>query len=112
MTPASCAAARSGFSFFKADASPGTLAWARGSTRRGEGHSASNPPARQARIHLSRLVPDTCTGRPDGPACAFAAMPRTSRPRRAPVSPGPAAAAISRQQNNATSRARAQIAAC
>ena len=46
MTRATCAAVRSGFSFFKADASSSTLASVRGSTWRGDGHSASNPPAR------------------------------------------------------------------
>ena len=66
MTRATCAAVRSGFSFFKADASSSTAASVRGSTWRGEGHSAGNPPARQTRIHLSRLLRDTCTGRPAG----------------------------------------------
>ncbi len=96
MTRATCAAVRSGFSFFSAAASSSTLASVRGSTRRGEGHSASNPPARYARIHLSRLLRDTCTPRPAGPACTFPAMPRTSLPRCRPVSPGSIAGAISR----------------
>ena len=92
MTRATCAAVRCGFSLFSAAASSSTAASVRGATCRGEGHSASNPPARYARIHRSRLVRDTRAG----PACTCAAMPRTSPPRCRVVTPGSSAGAISR----------------
>ena len=56
----------------------------RGARRRpgaGAGTSASNPPARQRRIHRSSVSRDTRTGRPNGSVCSRAAIARTSRPR-------------------------------
>ena len=56
---ATCAAVRAGFSRFSAAARARTSAGVRRVTWRAGGISASNPPARQARIHRSRLGRDT-----------------------------------------------------
>ena len=58
-----CAAVRSMFSRFSAAAIASTLGAVTGSHLRSLGSSASNPPCCQARIHLSRVFRDTCTGR-------------------------------------------------
>ena len=76
-----CAAVRSMFSRFSAAASASTLSAVTGSHLRSLGSSASNPPARQALIHLSMVLRETCTPRPPGPACTCPAMPRTTLPR-------------------------------
>ena len=103
-----CAAVRSMFSRFSAAAIASTLSAVTGSHLRSLGSSASNPPARQALIHLSTVLRETCTPRPPGPACTCPAMPRTTRPRCLVVSPSSSAGPISRYRNNATSCALAR----
>ena len=103
-----CAAVRSMFSRFSAAAIASTLSAVTGSHLRSLGSSASNPPVRQARIHLSMVLRETCTPRPPGPACTWPAMPRTTRPRCLVVSPSSSAGPISRYRNNAASCALAR----
>ena len=98
-----CAAVRSMFSRFSAAAIASTLSAVTGSHLRSLGSSASNPPLRQARIHRSMVLRETCTPRPPGPACTCPAMPRTTRPRCFVDSPSSSAGPISRYRNNATS---------
>ncbi len=69
-----------------------TLSAVTGSHLRSLGSKASNPPLRQALIHLSMVLRETCTPRPPGPACTCPAMRRTTRPRCFVVSPTPPAA--------------------
>jgi hypothetical protein len=90
-----CAAVRAGFSRFSAAASSRISASVRGITWRGGGASASNPPARQVRIHRSIVARDTTTGWPNGPGCACPASSRTSRPRCRVDRPPSAASRIS-----------------
>ena len=85
------AAVRPGTSRFSPAASSSVDAGVRGSDRRGEGTSASNPPARQARIHRSRLTRETRIRSPNGPRCSAqpvhgpaAPAGRSSRPDRPP----------------------------
>jgi hypothetical protein len=94
-TRSTCAAVRPGFSRFSAAASSRVSASVRGITCRAGGTSASNPPARQPRIHRSIVARDTLTGSPNGPGCARAASSQTSRPRCRVDSAGSAASRIS-----------------
>jgi hypothetical protein len=90
-----CAAVRSGFSFFSAVASSNTSGGVRGWDWRGLGTSASNPPLRQSRIHRSSVHRLIRAVRPSGSVCGTAAIARTSAPRCRPVSDGSAASLIS-----------------
>jgi hypothetical protein len=90
-----CAALRSGFSFFSAAASSMTSGGVRGWDCRGDGTSASNPPLRQSWIHRSSVHRVIRTVRPSGSACGTAATARTIAPRCRPVKVGSAASRIS-----------------
>jgi hypothetical protein len=90
-----CAAGRIGFSRFNPAASSSTCSGVRAATRRRGGINASNPPARQARIHRSTLARDTRAGSPNGPVCPASASRRTSRPRCLVDNPASAASRIS-----------------
>ena len=110
-TRCTCAAVRSGFSFFSATASSSTPALVRGATFRVPGTRASKPPARQSRIHLSSVDRPIRTSCPPGSLCCPAASARTSAPRCRGGRPGSAAARIRPYRNRATSRAAAARAA-
>ncbi len=90
-----CAAVRSGFSFFSATASSSTPALVRGCTPRLPGTRASKPPARQSRIHRSSVDRPILSGCPPGSLCCLAASARTSTPRCRGGRSGSAAARIS-----------------
>ena len=106
MMRAMCAAVRAGRSRLSRAASSSTPVSVRGSTWRSAGISASNPPARHARIQRSKLARDTVTGCPDGPIWTWAASSRTSRPRSLGDRPGSASGRINEYRYSAISRAR------
>lgn len=81
MIRTTCAAVRRGFSFLSATAISNTSAGVRADTRAGVGTSASNPPARQRRIHRSIVWRDTRTRAPNGSVWACSASSRTCLPR-------------------------------
>lgn len=103
-----CAAVRSGFSRLSAIAVSMTSTGNRGLDWRGLGTSASNPPARQARIQRSSVSRETRTSRPDGSRCSLAAIWRTSRPRALGDSCGSAASRINCYRNSPIARALAR----
>jgi hypothetical protein len=76
-----CAAERSGFSFFNAAAICTTSVGVRGWHWRGLGTSASNPPRRHSAIHRSSVQRVSVTTRPNGSVCGWAAIARTIAPR-------------------------------
>ena len=84
------AAVRSGASRRSASAKAKTSAGTLGDSALGLGFSASKPPARQARIHSSRVERPTLTSSPSGPVWPVPASARTSRPRSALLSAGSA----------------------
>ena len=106
MMRAMWAAVRAGCSRLSRTASSSAWASVRGPTWRSAGISASNPPARHARIQRSRLARDTVTGSSDGPRCTWAASSRTSAPRSVADRPGSASGLISEYRYSAISRAR------
>ena len=67
-----CAAVRSMFSRFSAAAIASTLSAVTGSHLRSLGSKASNPPLRQALIHLSMVLRETCTPAPARPGVHLA----------------------------------------
>ncbi len=89
------AAVRSGASRLSASAMANTSVGTFNDRARGLGLSASNPPARHARIHWSAVERPTRTSTPPGPVCTPAASSRISRPRCALDSAGSAASRIS-----------------
>jgi hypothetical protein len=76
-----CVAVRSGFSRLSATATSSTSPGVRADTRAGVGTSASNPPARQARIQRSIVWRDTRTRAPNGSVWVAWASSRTILPR-------------------------------
>lgn len=78
-----CAAVRCRFSRRKQHANSSIDAGVRGFVERGPGLSASNPPARHARIQRSIVLRLTLTATPSTPTCSAAANARTIRPRSA-----------------------------
>jgi hypothetical protein len=107
-----CAADRSGFSFFNAAASSSTSPGVRGADCLGLGTSASNPSRRHSAIHRSSVQRVTRTVRPAGSVCGCAAIARTIAPRCRRDSPGSAASRISMYRNSPISRARSNRACC
>ena len=88
------AAVRSGFSRRNATASSSTSPGVRGVHWRGLGTSASNPPARQSRIHRSMVCREIRTRRPNGSVCSRDASSRTIFPRSLVECAGSAASRI------------------
>ena len=90
-----CAAVRAGFSRFSAAASSSICGAVRGVTCRGGGASASNPPARQVRIHRSSRGPRHPDRLAERAPMRLPASSRTTRPRCRVDSAGSAASRIS-----------------
>lgn len=88
------AAVRSGSSRLSASARCNTSSGTFGDKARGLGLSASNPPARHARIHPSSVERPTVISIPSGCGCGRPAISRTSRPRWRVDSAGSAASRI------------------
>ena len=103
-----CAAERPGSSSRSAAASVNSSGIARTLpvSDRGDGRSASTPPARQARSHLSMLPREYRRRVPSGCACSRAAIARTTAPRCRVDSAGSAASRISMYRNSPIARAR------